>query len=230
MCSRMHLYRIRHAKLKEDPISIQSLAPHTAFIQFLYIKIELHISVSVNNDGIFRRSIVNKQTGTGLNHFSISYIFSSAGKVFKWDCGETTWIILYLSVKTFDTILHCNSLICLTRKKTIFGFIIDSLSTSQLLFPFRKMCCVRKFVAIIIALYSFQILYSVDGMKVLGIFPHPGASHFRVFHSVMKGLAAAGHDVSVISHFPENEYISNYRNLQLSGLPILKDVVDMEVK
>lgn len=92
------------------------------------------------------------------------------------------------------------------------------------------MCCVRKNVAFIIALYSFQLLSSADGVKVLGIFPHPGASHFRVFHSVMKGLAAAGHDVSVVSHFPQTESIPNYRNLQLTGLPLLKDVVDMEVE
>lgn len=55
------------------------------------------------------------------------------------------------------------------------------------------------------------------GLQILGIFPHLGASHFRFFHPIMKRLAEIGHQVTVISHFPESNPHINYRDLSLDG-------------
>lgn len=58
---------------------------------------------------------------------------------------------------------------------------------------------------------------SVSGYKILGIFPHTGKSHFDVFEPLMKALAAKGHEVTVISHFPQQEPLRNYRDVSLKG-------------
>lgn len=70
---------------------------------------------------------------------------------------------------------------------------------------------------------------SVDGLKVLGLFSHPGFSHLQMYEPIMKGLAAAGHNVTVISHSRENNTLPNYRSIGIHGMEILKNVVDIEV-
>lgn len=52
---------------------------------------------------------------------------------------------------------------------------------------------------------------ATNGSRILGLFPFPGISHYQFFHPVMKALAEAGHEVTVVSHFPEKEPIDNYR-------------------
>lgn len=69
---------------------------------------------------------------------------------------------------------------------------------------------------------------SCNGYRILGIFPHLGASHFRFFHPIMKRLAEVGHQVTVISHFPEKNPHPNYKDLSITGEPELS--VNLEVK
>lgn len=69
----------------------------------------------------------------------------------------------------------------------------------------------------------------IDGLRVLGLFPHPGISHFHYFQPIMKGIAEAGHNVTVVSHFPEKKPHSNYRDLPLTGLDVLTNAVDLAV-
>lgn len=59
--------------------------------------------------------------------------------------------------------------------------------------------------------------FSVSGYKILGIFPHTGRSHFDVFEPLMKALATKGHEVTVISHFPQQEPLRNYTDVSLKG-------------
>ncbi|XP_039956993.1 UDP-glucosyltransferase 2-like [Bactrocera tryoni] len=63
-------------------------------------------------------------------------------------------------------------------------------------------------------------------LKILGLFPHPGISHFHFFHPVMRGLAEKGHDVTVLSHFPDKNPPPGYKDLSLTG--DLLDSVDVQ--
>ncbi|XP_004533721.1 UDP-glucuronosyltransferase 2B19 [Ceratitis capitata] len=65
-------------------------------------------------------------------------------------------------------------------------------------------------------------------LKILGLFPHPGISHFHFFHPIMRGLAEKGHDVTVISHFPDKSPPARYKDLPLTNLETLSDSVDLK--
>ncbi|XP_017768994.1 PREDICTED: UDP-glucuronosyltransferase 2B15-like isoform X2 [Nicrophorus vespilloides] len=57
--------------------------------------------------------------------------------------------------------------------------------------------------------------FKVECYNVLGIFPHFGKSHFDIFAPVMKGLAEKGHDVTVLSYFPQKSPMKNYKDYTL---------------
>ncbi|XP_055839618.1 UDP-glycosyltransferase UGT5-like [Episyrphus balteatus] len=64
--------------------------------------------------------------------------------------------------------------------------------------------------------------------NILGLFPHPGISHFHFFHPIMRGLAEAGHNVTVISHFPNKKPMENYTDLGLPPVDLYVNVVDLK--
>lgn len=51
--------------------------------------------------------------------------------------------------------------------------------------------------------------------KILGIFPHLGKSHFDFFEPLMKALASKGHEVTVISNFPQKAPFPNLTDINL---------------
>jgi len=53
------------------------------------------------------------------------------------------------------------------------------------------------------------------GAKVLGVFPFPSRSHLIVQKALMFELARRGHEVTVVSSFPENKDIPNYTDIEL---------------
>lgn len=53
------------------------------------------------------------------------------------------------------------------------------------------------------------------GAKVLGVFPFPARSHLIVDKALMFELARRGHEVTVVSAFPENKAIPNYTDIGL---------------
>lgn len=55
----------------------------------------------------------------------------------------------------------------------------------------------------------------VDSARILAVFPHSGKSHFDVFEPLVVALADRGHDVTVISYFPQKVRINNYRDIGL---------------
>lgn len=73
------------------------------------------------------------------------------------------------------------------------------------------LCCI---------LCSFR---STEGARILGLFPLHGKSHFIMYQEVMKSLADAGHQVDVVSHFPQKKPYPNYTDLiSLEGtMPIV---------
>lgn len=75
-------------------------------------------------------------------------------------------------------------------------------------------------------LVFLKLLLSVNSYRILGLFPHPGKSHVDVFLPLMKGLANAGHEVLVVSHFPLNKPVPKYKDISLKG-QVLVDVFDM---
>ena len=56
-----------------------------------------------------------------------------------------------------------------------------------------------------------------SGARILGVFPHVARSHFMMSEVFMKGLASRGHEVVVISHFPQKNPIPNYTDISLVG-------------
>jgi glucuronosyltransferase len=74
------------------------------------------------------------------------------------------------------------------------------------------------------------LCWSASGHRILGLFPHPGLSHFHFFQPVMKALVEAGHEVTVVSHFPNDLPIENYKDEPLKGKTDgLKNFINLDV-
>lgn len=67
---------------------------------------------------------------------------------------------------------------------------------------------------------SFLILTTLlcvtSSYKILGIFPHTGRSHFFVFEPLLKALVEKGHELTVISPFPQKEPLERYHDISLN--------------
>lgn len=61
------------------------------------------------------------------------------------------------------------------------------------------------------------ILNTAKSYKILGIFPHPGISHFAVFKPVLEALSERGHQITVVSHFPSATARTGYTDINLQG-------------
>lgn len=72
----------------------------------------------------------------------------------------------------------------------------------------------------IATLLQLLLIYSEYGSayKILGIFPSMSKSHFIVGHALMRGLADAGHEVTVLSPYPQNKPVKNYRDIDVQGI------------
>lgn len=65
-----------------------------------------------------------------------------------------------------------------------------------------------------------------QSLNILGIFPYHGKSHFIVQKIYLRELANRGHNVTVISHFPQTDAPSNYHDISLAGtIPPFEDSV-----
>ncbi|KAJ9582122.1 hypothetical protein L9F63_003536 [Diploptera punctata] len=56
-----------------------------------------------------------------------------------------------------------------------------------------------------------------SGARILALFPYIGKSHFVVFEPYVKELATRGHQVVVVSHFPQKNPIKNLKDISLVG-------------
>lgn len=78
----------------------------------------------------------------------------------------------------------------------------------------KEMKCLLGLFLLICALF----MQSIEGYRILCLFPFNGASHFRMFDALCKGLARRGHRIDMISHFPTEGSITNYTDIvDLSG-------------
>jgi hypothetical protein len=71
---------------------------------------------------------------------------------------------------------------------------------------------------LITTLLLFGTASYVESYKILGLFPFMAKSHFIVGNSLMKGLAKAGHEVTVVSAFPNKGPIDNYTFIDVSEI------------
>lgn len=63
----------------------------------------------------------------------------------------------------------------------------------------------------------FVILVTLaTSFNILIVFPHNGKSHFSLYEHLFKRLAILGHNVTVISYFPRQNYVCNYRDVYLN--------------
>ncbi|CAG9788158.1 unnamed protein product [Diatraea saccharalis] len=65
-----------------------------------------------------------------------------------------------------------------------------------------------------VILLTALICYS-GSLKILGIFPYHGKSHFIVARVFLLELARRGHDITVISYYPEKDAPQNYHDIEL---------------
>lgn len=63
-----------------------------------------------------------------------------------------------------------------------------------------------------------SVLLQVDGLKVLGVLPFSSKSHFAIGNSIVKSLLNAGHEVTVISPYPQKKKLENYRDIDVSSI------------
>ncbi|PSN55501.1 hypothetical protein C0J52_02581 [Blattella germanica] len=72
-----------------------------------------------------------------------------------------------------------------------------------------------------VLLLAFKTIL-VSPARILALFPFFGKSHFDVFNPYLRELASRGHQVLLVSHFPQNETVPNIEDISLVG------VTDME--
>uniref|UniRef100_A0A1B0DEG4 UDP-glucuronosyltransferase n=1 Tax=Phlebotomus papatasi TaxID=29031 RepID=A0A1B0DEG4_PHLPP len=81
-----------------------------------------------------------------------------------------------------------------------------------------------RFLAVLAVVMSLHLSHS---FRILGLFPHAGESHYQIFQPIMKALAEAGHEVTVLSHFPERSNITGLRVLVIDEHKSLMNAMDL---
>jgi glucuronosyltransferase len=71
------------------------------------------------------------------------------------------------------------------------------------------------------------IMTMTHSFEILGVFTHIGKSHFDVFEPYLEQLAARGHQLTVISHFPPKNPIPSYKNIDLRGTATVNKTVNI---
>lgn len=59
---------------------------------------------------------------------------------------------------------------------------------------------------------------SISGLTVLSILPFGSKSHFAIGHAITKSLHSAGHEVTVVSPYPQKKKIPNYHDVDVSSV------------
>ena len=62
------------------------------------------------------------------------------------------------------------------------------------------------------------IFIQVNGLKVLGIIPFASKSHYALGNGIMESLLDAGHEVTVMSPYPQKANRKNYHEIDVSKI------------
>lgn len=73
----------------------------------------------------------------------------------------------------------------------------------------------RALATCLLVVFSVQWAFSA---RILGIFPFPSPSHRALGTSLLKALAARGHNVTMLSPYPLKEAVPNYRDIYIDGV------------
>lgn len=85
----------------------------------------------------------------------------------------------------------------------------------------RRACGCFKMRFIYVLLLIAVRSQTSESHRILGLFPHPAISHFRAFQPLLRELAKRGHEVVVVSHFPEKNAPKNYRDFVLDQSQVM---------
>ncbi|CAK1543148.1 unnamed protein product [Leptosia nina] len=58
---------------------------------------------------------------------------------------------------------------------------------------------------------------SIQGYNILAVLPYPGRSHHVAFEPLLKELARRGHNVTLISYYPQEKPVKNFHDISLSS-------------
>lgn len=72
-------------------------------------------------------------------------------------------------------------------------------------------------ILLILTVYDYFVP-PTSSYNILGIFPTLAVSHYKLGHSLMKGLALVGHNVTIISPYKMTSVIPNYREIKIEDL------------
>lgn len=65
---------------------------------------------------------------------------------------------------------------------------------------------------------ALLVASATQAYNILGIFPTAAKSHYIVGEALMRSLATDGHNVTVISPFPQQTPIANYHDYPIVGI------------
>lgn len=71
---------------------------------------------------------------------------------------------------------------------------------------------------VIFTLVTICLVGYATGARILGILPMGAKSHNIIGAAYMKALAAAGHEVTVVSPYTLKSPPKNYRDIELTGM------------
>ncbi|XP_050677454.1 UDP-glycosyltransferase UGT5-like [Leptidea sinapis] len=74
---------------------------------------------------------------------------------------------------------------------------------------------VRVYLVICSVILNCFLINQVNCYNILGVFPFMGKSHFYVYDVYLKELARRGHNLTVISYFPQKQPLENYHDIDL---------------
>lgn len=73
----------------------------------------------------------------------------------------------------------------------------------------------KKFCFIFVLYVTLQ---QIDGAKVLGILPFQSSSHFAIGRAIVKSLHSVGHEVTVVSPYPQKKSLTNYTDISIADI------------
>ncbi|XP_065159496.1 UDP-glycosyltransferase UGT5-like isoform X4 [Atheta coriaria] len=80
----------------------------------------------------------------------------------------------------------------------------------------------------ILTIFGLAVI-QVDSASILAVFPYAGKSHFHVFQPILQELAKRGHEVTVITHYPQKTPLKGYTDISVAAKESFSEnVVDLE--
>jgi len=108
--------------------------------------------------------------------------------------------------------------VCVCMYTGMYGYVGCTmwLQISDGIWCFKWSCVLPLFQMKVFAV-TLLCIQLVTCSKILALFPYVGKSHHDVYAPYLKKLAARGHDVTVVSHFPQEQPVSNITDISIKG-------------